>query len=131
MEKMKFKDDLFNFCPLTISLLNVVVTYELFLFMICKKKYFLLPKTNCGWSKHLLLRLKQERKFSTALIIERQLSRQKICQKFSVIITNTCVFSVFKTKYELKCQNELFLFCFVIRCVCFDYWEFLTNFLTW
>ena len=86
---MKFKDDLFNFCPLTISLLNVVVTYELFLFMICKKKYFLLPKTNCGWSKHLLLRLKQERKFSTALIIDRHLSRQKTDQKFSVIKTNS------------------------------------------
>ena len=40
--------------------------------------------------------------------IDRQLSRQKIRQKFSVIITNTCVFSVFKTKCELKCQNELF-----------------------
>ena len=53
-------------------------------------------------------------KFSTAPIIDRQLSRQKIRQKISVIITNTCVFAqfslvfaVFKTKHELKCQNEL------------------------
>ena len=35
--------------------------------------------------------------------------RQKVGQKISVIITNTCElslgFAVFKTKYELKCQN--------------------------
>ena len=36
---------------------------------------------------------------------------------------------VFKTKCELKCQNELFFN--IIRSVCFDYWEFLTNFLTY
>ena len=36
------------------------------------------------------------------------LLRQKVRQKISVIITNTCVFVVFKTKRELKCQNELF-----------------------
>ena len=38
--------------------------------------------------------------------------RQKVRQKISVIITNTCElflgFAVFKTKYELRCQNELF-----------------------
>ena len=36
---------------------------------------------------------------------------------------------VFKTKRELKCQNELFFN--IIRSVCFDYWEFLTNLLTY
>ena len=34
-----------------------------------------------------------KRNFSTAPIIDRQLSRQKIRQKFSVIITKTCVFA--------------------------------------
>ena len=64
-------------------------------------------------------------KFSMALIIDCQLSRQKIRQKISVIITNTCVFAqfslvfaVFKTKHELKCQNELFFN--IIKRVCFD-----------
>ena len=33
-------------------------------------------------------------------------STSKMCQKFSVIITNICVFFVFKTKRELKCLNE-------------------------
>ena len=39
---------------------------------------------------------------------DRHLLRQKVCQIISVIMTNTCVFAVFKTKRELKCQNELF-----------------------
>ena len=39
---------------------------------------------------------------------DRHLLCQKVRQKISVIITNTCVFVVFKTKGELKCQNELF-----------------------
>ena len=33
---------------------------------------------------------------------------QKVCQIISVIKINTCSFVVFKSKYELKCQNELF-----------------------
>ena len=37
----------------------------------------------------------------------------------SVVITNTCAFVVFKTKRELKCQNELFLN--IIKSICFDY----------
>ena len=40
---------------------------------------------------------------------DRQLLRQKVCQIISVMITNTGEFVVFKTKRELKCQNELFL----------------------
>ena len=47
--------------------------------------------------------------FFTTSIMDRQLLRQKVRQKISVIKTNTCVFVVFKTKHELKCQNELFL----------------------
>ena len=39
---------------------------------------------------------------------DRHLLSQKVHQKISVIITNTCVLVVFKTKRELKCQNELF-----------------------
>ena len=39
--------------------------------------------------------------------IDRQLLRQKIGQKISVMKTNTGVFVVFKKKHELKCQNEL------------------------
>ena len=42
-------------------------------------------------------------------IMDRQSLRQKVCQKISLIKTNTCVFVVFKTKHELKCQNELLL----------------------
>ena len=38
-------------------------------------------------------------------------------------------FFVFKTNCELKCQNEVFFY--IIRFVCFDYWEFLMNFLTY
>ena len=40
--------------------------------------------------------------------MDRHLLPQKVCQKISVIIKNTCIFVVFKTKRELKCQNELF-----------------------
>ena len=39
---------------------------------------------------------------------DRHLLSQTIRQIISVIITNTCVFAVFKTKCELKCQYELF-----------------------
>ena len=38
--------------------------------------------------------------------IDRQLLRQKIGQKISVMKTNTGVFVVFMTKSKLKCQNE-------------------------
>ena len=50
----------------------------------------------------------QELESFTTSKTDRHLLRQKVCQKISVIITNTCVFVVFKTKRELKCQNELF-----------------------
>ena len=39
--------------------------------------------------------------------MDRQLLRQKVRQKISVMKKNTGVFVVFKTKRELKCQNEL------------------------
>ena len=39
--------------------------------------------------------------------MDRQLLRQKVGQKISVMKTNTGVFVVFKTKRELKNQNEL------------------------
>ena len=39
--------------------------------------------------------------------MNRQLLRQKVHQIISVMKTNTGVFVVFKTKRELKCQNEL------------------------
>ena len=42
-------------------------------------------------------------------IMDRQLLRQKVRQKILIIKTNTCVFDVFKTKCEIKCQNEPFL----------------------
>ena len=41
---------------------------------------------------------------------DRHLLRQKVRQRISVMNANTSVFVVFKTKRELKCQNELFLF---------------------
>jgi hypothetical protein len=50
---------------------------------------------------------------------DRHLLRQIVRQKISVIITNTCVFVVFKTKCELICQNELFFN--IIKSVCFHY----------
>jgi hypothetical protein len=50
----------------------------------------------------------QKQSLSTTSNMDRQLLRQKVIQKISVIITNTCVFVVFKTKRELKCKNELF-----------------------
>ena len=50
----------------------------------------------------------QKQSLSTTSIMDRQLLRQKVCQKISVIKTNTFVFVVFRTKRELKCQNELF-----------------------
>ena len=42
-------------------------------------------------------------------IMDRQLLCQKVHQIISVMKTNTGVFVVFKTKRELKYQNELFL----------------------
>ena len=48
-------------------------------------------------------------KFFTTSKTDCHLLCQKVCQKNSVIITNTCVFVVFKAKRELKCQNELFI----------------------
>ena len=39
-----------------------------------------------------------------------------VCQKISVTKINTGVFVVFKTKHELKCQNEL-----ETQSVCFYY----------
>ena len=39
---------------------------------------------------------------------DRQLFRQKVCQRISVMKTNTGVFDVFKTKHELKHRVCLF-----------------------
>ena len=40
---------------------------------------------------------------------DRHLLRQKVRQRISVMKTNTGVFVVFKTKHEVKCQNDFFL----------------------
>ena len=42
----------------------------------------------------------------------------------------TGIFVVFKTKHESKCQNELFLKYHFSgnQCLCFHYWDYLTNF---
>ena len=48
--------------------------------------------------------------------MDRQLLRQKVRQRISVMKTNTGVFVVFKKKRELKCQ-----FSGNIECVCFPY----------
>ena len=42
--------------------------------------------------------------------MDRQLLHKKVCQIISVRKTNSGVFVLFKTKSELKCQNELFLY---------------------
>ena len=47
--------------------------------------------------------MRQKLEFCTASNTGCQKLGQKMCQKFSVIITNICVFFVFKTKRELKC----------------------------
>ena len=47
-------------------------------------------------------RLKLE-SFTTSKM-DRHLLHQKVCQRISVMKTNTGVFVVFKTKRELKCQ---------------------------
>ena len=39
--------------------------------------------------------------------MDRQLLHLKVHQEISVMTTNTVVLVVFKTKRELKCQNEL------------------------
>ena len=52
--------------------------------------------------------MKQKLDFCVASNTGRQKVRKKMRQKFSVIITNSCGFLVFKTKRELKCQNEPF-----------------------
>ena len=51
------------------------------------------------WQKMIL-----ERSIFTTSKTDRQLLRQKVRQRISVMKTNTSVFVVFKTKYELKCQ---------------------------
>ena len=45
--------------------------------------------------------------------MDRHLLRQKVCQRISVMKTNTGVFVVFKTKRKLKYQFS--------ECVCFHY----------
>ena len=49
---------------------------------------------------------------------DRHLSRQKVCQRISVMKTNTGVFVVFETNPELKCKLSG-----NIECVCFHYWD--------
>ena len=66
-----------------------------------------------------------KRSILTISKMDHQLLRQKVCQRISVMKTNTGVFVVFKTRRELKCQ-----FSENIECVCFYYWDSLTNFLT-
>ena len=58
---------------------------------------------------YLTIDLEKIAKLSTTSIMDRQLLHQTVCQKISVIKTNTCAFVVFKTKHELECQNEQFL----------------------
>ena len=52
---MKFKGDLFNFCPFTILLLNAVVTHELLLLMICKKNF--VAKNNLWVIKTFIIKI--------------------------------------------------------------------------
>ena len=113
------RKDMFNFYHQKPKLYNQLPSWAfldgrlLALEKICKQSYCELMQS-CLLFTNLNFDTPQ-RKFSMAPIIDRQLSRQKIRQKISVIITNTCVFAqfslvfaVFKTKHELKCQNELF-----------------------
>ena len=60
---------------------------------VCKPRVVLVVKT------HIVC--KQKRKFSTATIIDRQLSRQKIRQKISVIKTNSFDWELF-TSDDIK-----------------------------
>ena len=54
-------------------------------------------QTNNADDPHSMCR---KQSLSTTSIMDRQLLRQKVCQKISVIKTNTFVFVVFKTKRE-------------------------------
>ena len=74
-------------------------------------RYFVKPKIlkeNYHCFQCVLVKIQKQSLFTTS-IMDRQLLRQKVRQKISVMKTNTGVFVVFKTKCELKCQNELFL----------------------
>ena len=60
-----------------------------------------------------------------ATITDRQISRQKTCQKLSVMKANNSVFVVFQTKHDLKCQfsgntSPLLRFFDVVSDVIFD-----------
>ena len=57
-------------------------------------------------------------------------STSKMCQKFSVIITNICGFFCLQDKTWIKMPKWSNVFN-IVRSVCFDYCEFLTNFLTY
>ena len=72
----------------------------------------------------------QKQSLSTTSSMDRHLLHQKIRHIISVMKTNTGVFVVFKTKRELKCQNELFwsIILWKYQCLCFHYWDYLTSF---
>ena len=59
------------------------------------------------WQESLQIDLNSS--LSTTSIMNCQLLRQKLSNNLSNEIINTGVSVVFKTKSELKCQNELFL----------------------
>jgi hypothetical protein len=83
------------------------------------------------WQESLQIDLNSS--LSTTSIMNCQLLRQKLSNNLSNEIINTGVSVVFKTKSELKCQNELFLkyhfsgntsvYVFIM------YWDYLTNFI--
>ena len=79
------------------------------LWSVCNKKLHNIKVRTMNFSlknKFFKYKLYQKLEFFTA----SNSCCQKVRQKFSVIITNTCVFAVFRTKSELKCQNVLFFF---------------------
>ena len=86
---------------------NIIYILDLFVYF-CKKSCICSQNSNHHISEH----------FSRVFLL-----RQKVHQIISVIKTNTCGFVVFKTKREIKCKNEV-----ETQSVCFQYWDYLTNF---
>ena len=72
---------------------------------------------------HLKVDKSQKQSLFTTSKTDRHLPSQKVCQRISVMKTKTAVFVVFKTKrytMPMLLKHE---------CVCFHYWDSLTNIL--
>ena len=67
-----------------------------------------------------------KRRFFTTSKTDRHLLRQKVCQRISVMKTNTGVFVVFKTKHESKCHcsGNISVFVFITKILWKTFWRY-------